>query len=64
MSNLTKEYWLKAKIDARKSLMDTMTEKDTFIRSIIGPDENLGILLSNLNSSISEKIEGRSNCQF
>ncbi len=64
MSNLATEYWSKANIDAWRSLLDTMTEKDTFLRSIIGPDENLGILLSNLSSSISEKIEGRSNCHL
>ena len=52
MLNLVMKYWSKPKLDAWRTLYDTLQNKKDFIRSVIGKEENMEVLFERLNNEL------------
>jgi len=57
MLNLTTDYWPRAKKKAWSTLMTTLQQKNDYIKSIIGTDEDLNIQLTNLNNLLHRNLK-------
>ena len=57
MLNLATTYWPKAKKDAWKTLNTALNENKDFIRHIIGTDEELIALSTNLDNLLHRKLK-------
>jgi hypothetical protein len=54
--NLTEAYWPKVKINMWRHLKSTLLESNSFIKDIIGDDEDIADQLATINHVLQSKL--------